>query len=294
MIFLLFYDTIYLLLVLKGDVALKPFSYHVHSEFCDGRSTAEEMVLAAIQNGFDSLGFSSHSHLPNFPELYGMKKESIAPYCREILRLKEAYKDKINIFLGIEQDSFSLISDIPSEVSYVIGSVHHVVKDGSFMPVDHSIEHIKEGVKKLFYGDILAYVEAYYDEMSKIYDKTHCDIVGHIDLLTKFNETEFLIDTNSMRYKNAALSAAEKLARRGLIFEINTGAIGRGYRTAPYPSEEILKVIYECGGKITYSSDCHKADSIAVGFEDAIALAKKCGFKSFMKLGSNGFYEEKF
>ena len=31
---------------------MRPFSYHVHSQFCDGRSTAEEMVLAAIQKGF--------------------------------------------------------------------------------------------------------------------------------------------------------------------------------------------------------------------------------------------------
>ena len=80
----------------------------------------------------------------------------------------------------------------------------------------------------------------------------------------------------------------------GLIFEINTGAIGRGYRTVPYPSEEILHVIRECGGKITYSSDCHNASAIAIGFEDSVALAKKCGFKSFMKLGADGFYEEKF
>ena len=252
------------------------------------------MVLSAIENGFDSLGFSSHSHLPNFPELYGMKKENVEPYCREVLRLKENYKDKINIFLGIEQDSFGSLSDIPSEVCYVIGSVHHVTQNGSFMPVDHSIEHVKDGVKRLFDGDVMAYVEEYYNEVSRLYDKTKCDIVGHIDLITKFNEKEFILDTNDKRYKNAAFSAAEKLDRLGLIFEINTGAIGRGYRTVPYPSEEILHVIRECGGKITYSSDCHNASAIAIGFEDSVALAKKCGFKSFMKLGADGFYEENF
>ena len=252
------------------------------------------MVLAAITNGFDSLGFSSHSNIPAFPQLFGMKQESVEPYCREVLRLKEAYKDKINIFLGIEQDSFGDIGSIPREVCYVIGSVHHVERDGEFMPVDRSLEHMREGVKKLFDGDVMAYAEEYYNEVSKIYDKTKCDIVGHIDLITKFNEKEFIIDTNDKRYKNAAFSAAEKLARLGLIFEINTGAIGRGYRTAPYPSEEILHVIRECGGKITYSSDCHNASAIAIGFEDSVALAKKCGFKSFMKLGADGFYEENF
>ena len=108
---------------------MKPFSYHVHTQFCDGRSSAEEMVLAAIENGFDSLGFSSHSNLPSRPELYGMKKENVEPYCREVLRLKEVYKDKINIILGIEQDSFGDgrnqdAADCFTEFNYLNSEIH--------------------------------------------------------------------------------------------------------------------------------------------------------------------------
>ena len=306
---------------------MKPFSYHVHSQFCDGRSTAEETVLSAIESGFDSIGFSSHGHLARSTgddlslrsdgnilytdpskekirlygfsikgdgELYGMKKENIEAYRKEILRLAEAYKDKINIYLGIEQDSFARLEHIPAGARFVIGSVHYVEKDGAYISVDYSADILRRGVSDLFDGDFLAYAEAYYKEVEKVYDKTLCDIVGHIDLLTKFNERDPLIDENHPRYRNAALSAAESLARRGLIFEINTGAISRGLRTTPYPTEEILRVIGESGGKITYSSDCHRADTVAVGFEYAVALAKKCGFKGFMKLSDKGFAEEEF
>ena len=308
---------------------MRPFSYHVHTEFCDGRSTAEEMVKAAIAAGFDSLGFSSHGHLANDEgvdndlaaradgiilytdetrskirlygfslksptELYGMKKENIEAYRTEVLRLAEAYKDKINIFLGIEQDSFAKKEDIPCGAKYVLGSVHYVEKDGAYIAVDYSAEVLRRGVEGLFGGDFLAYAEAYYEEVSRVYDKTGCDIVGHIDLLTKFNEQEYLIDINHPRYRNASLAAAESLARKGLIFEINTGAISRGLRTTPYPTEEILHVICEAGGKITYSSDCHMADFIDCAFEESVALAKKSGFKSFMKLSDKGFYEEGF
>lgn len=306
---------------------LKPFSYHVHSQFCDGRSTAEEMVLAAIARGFDSIGFSSHGHVRTgrsddialrcdgnilytdseknkiklygyssrgCDELFGMKKENIENYRAEVLRLEEKYKDKINIFLGIEQDSFAGLEHIPAGAHYVIGSVHYVEKDGAYISVDFSSDILRQGVRDLFDGDFLAYAEAYYKEVERVYEKTLCDIVGHIDLLTKFNEIDPLIDIEHPRYKNAALSAAESLARRGLIFEINAGAISRGLRTAPYPSEEILRVIRESGGKITYSSDCHRADFIDCAFEDAVALAKKCGFSGFMKLGERGFYEEEF
>jgi len=307
---------------------LRPFSYHVHTQFCDGKSTAEEMVLSAIENGFDSIGFSSHGHvadqgeaddlslrydgttlytdksknkvrlygfsLRGSTELFGMREESIELYRAEVLRLAEIYKDKINVFLGIEQDSFARPCHIPRGASYVIGSVHYVEKEGTYISVDYSADILKEGVSALFGGDYLAYAEAYYKEVESVYDKTHCDIVGHIDLLTKFNEQTPLIDEAHPRYRNAALAAAESLARRGLIFEINTGAISRGLRTTPYPTEEILRVIREAGGKVTYSSDCHRADTIACGFEDAISLAKRCGFKSFMKLSENGFYEEEF
>ena len=285
------------------------------------------MVLAAIARGFDSIGFSSHGHVRTGrsddialrcdgnilytdseknkiklygyssrgrDELFGMKKENIENYRAEVLRLEEKYKDKINIFLGIEQDSFASLEHIPAGARYVIGSVHYVEKDGAYISVDFSSDILRQGVRDLFDGDFLAYAEAYYKEVERVYEKTLCDIVGHIDLLTKFNEIDPLIDIEHPRYKNAALSAAESLARRGLIFEINAGAISRGLRTAPYPSEEILRVIRESGGKITYSSDCHRADFIDCAFEDAVALAKKCGFCSFMKLGEKGFYEEKF
>ena len=282
------------------------------------------MVLAAIANGFDTLGFSGHGHVAantydsllryegttlytdnnknkvklygfstkSNSELYGMKKENVELYRAEILRLADLYKDKINIFLGIEQDSFGRLEDIPKGARYVIGSVHYVEKDGAYISVDYSADVLRQGVGALFGGDFLAYAEAYYKQVEAVYDDTHCDIVGHIDLLTKFNEQEYLIDEKHPRYKNAALSAAESLARKGLIFEINTGAISRGLRTTPYPTEELLRVILESGGKLTYSSDCHMADFISCGFEDSVALAKKCGAKSFMKLSKNGFYEE--
>ena len=35
-------------------------NYHTHSTFCDGKNTPEEMVLKAIEDNFDILGFSSH------------------------------------------------------------------------------------------------------------------------------------------------------------------------------------------------------------------------------------------
>ena len=76
---------------------IKKVNYHTHTNFCDGKHTAEEMVKAAIEKGFYRLGFSGHSYT-SFDESYCMSEEGTQEYIREITRLKELYKEQIEIF----------------------------------------------------------------------------------------------------------------------------------------------------------------------------------------------------
>ena len=86
---------------------------HTHTRFADGKHTAEEVVLSAIDSGMEVLGFSEHSFHPH-PDVYGMETIDIQKeYRKEIERLKQVYADRIKILCGIEQDSFS---GIPAEV----------------------------------------------------------------------------------------------------------------------------------------------------------------------------------
>ena len=39
-------------------------NYHIHSNYCDGKNSLEEMVQAAIQEGLTSIGFTGHAPLP--------------------------------------------------------------------------------------------------------------------------------------------------------------------------------------------------------------------------------------
>ena len=52
---------------------MKKINLHSHTTYCDGNNTAEEMVLAAIQSGFDVFGFSGHSYL-DFDDSWCMSK----------------------------------------------------------------------------------------------------------------------------------------------------------------------------------------------------------------------------
>lgn len=53
---------------------------HTHTTFCDGKNTAEEMILAALELGMDSLGFSGHSPLEG--ECWAMDPADVPRYRR--------------------------------------------------------------------------------------------------------------------------------------------------------------------------------------------------------------------
>ena len=94
----------------------------MHTTYGDGKDTPEELVLAAMEQGFDSIGFSEHSYMPFSRSPKKMTLADMACYQAEIRQLKVKYKGKIDIFCGLELEFYS---DIPTEgFDYIIGSVH--------------------------------------------------------------------------------------------------------------------------------------------------------------------------
>ena len=192
-----------------------------------------------------------------------MSIEGTKQYKKCISELAEKYRDRIRILLGVEQDYFS---NAPTNgYDYVIGSVHYIKKDGAYLTVDESAETQKRDVANHYGGDFYTYIEDYYALIGDIYSKTKCNIVGHFDLVTKFNEDGSLFDTNHPRYIAASDKALQKLLATPAIFEINTGAIARGYRKTPYPEKRLLDVILQSGKRVVRNSDCHNKDYLLCG-----------------------------
>ena len=274
---------------------MKPFTYHTHSTFCDGNNTLAEIADAAYKSGLDSLGLSCHSYVP-FDVGCCILPEKEEDFKAEVRRLDEQYAPLgLDIFLGIEQDTCSEKLGRPEGYDYVIGSIHNLRLGDEYVTVD-SKKSFYDNLCNYFAGDAVAMSLEYYRVLGSLYELTGCDIVGHIDIVTKFNEGGCLFDERDARYERAAGDAIEKLARLGLIFEINTGAVSRGYRSEPYPSKRLLSMIREAGGRVTYSGDSHDTVFLTYGFDSAKRLAAECGFDSFMKLrrvrGVCEFYTE--
>ena len=255
---------------------MKLHSLHTHSLFDDGKSSLEEMVLSAIRHDLGAMGFSGHSPMPD-PQGWTVQLEDLPRYRAEIMGLKEKYRDQIPLYYGIELD---LVSNIPiDEYEYVIGSVHHIPWDGGWVSVDDSVAVTRNNVQNLFRGDSDAYAVEYYKQVERIADYPQVKICEHFDQLTKFNEIEPLVNTDTIVYQRAADRAMEAVAAAGKVFEINTGAISRGYRITPYPPLHMLKQMRRMGAKITITADAHHADAIACGYDDALERAKYAGFR---------------
>ncbi|MDO4733268.1 MAG: histidinol-phosphatase [Bacillota bacterium] len=261
---------------------------HTHSSYCDGKSTLRENVQAAISQGLEVLGFSGHSYTA-FDTRYCMSREGTAAYRAEIRSLQTEYAGRLQIRLGIEQDYFA--EEQNNRYDYTIGAVHYVAKDDRFWDVDESLDKSRECVNQAFCGDFYAYSQAYYALVADLPAKTGCQIVAHLDLLTKFNEGGRFFNENDPRYLDAAFSAIAALSRTGVAFEINTGAISRGYRSMPYPSPVLLKEIRRQGGRIILGSDSHCCDTLEFYFSEALELARSCGFRSRLIWEEVGFKE---
>jgi histidinol-phosphatase (PHP family) len=262
---------------------------HTHTTFCDGQNTPEEIILTAIEKGFDSIGFSGHGYTP-FTLAYCMTAENTEKYIKEVNRLKKEYANKIPVFLGIEYDLFSVGSLQPYD--YVIGSVHYDKKDNTdWCSLDiKSPENLIKTVNEKYNGNVMEMVKKYYSLMESLPDKLdRVDIVGHLDLITKSNDLNKTIDTESEEYRYYASKCIKRLASTVGIFEINNGAIARGIKKEPYPDKWLLREIKRQGGAIVINSDCHYKDKLDFYSLQAIDYAKECGFTEIMYFNGRKF-----
>ena len=240
---------------------------HTHTVFSDGKNTPEEMVEAALRLGLERLGFSDHSCSPQTEDAYacGMKMEDYPRYQQEIHRLQEKYAGRLEILCGLEQD---LDSPPPPEgFDYLIGSVHLLSPNGHWFSVDESPEAFRRALEEDYGGDPYALCEDYYQAEIRLADLP-CDIIGHFDLVTKFNENNAFFDENHPRYQAARKAALDVLLKTGRPFEVNTGAISRGWRKSPYLSSGAAEYIRQQGGRLLLSSDSHATDTLICGFRE--------------------------
>ncbi len=257
---------------------------HTHTNFSDGADSVEANIKAALDAGFVSLGLSDHSYVEQAG--FGISSANADVYVAEVRRCAEKYRDRIEIFCGLELDADT---EYRQELyDYIIASVHFVNAGGQSIPVDLSREVQRDCIDRYFDSDEAKYAEAYFSSLVRHVERTKPDIVGHFDLLTKYNS----IDQTNVRYRRCALDAVHSIAESCRRFEVNTGAMARRLRTSPYPADFILRELLELGCTVTLSSDAHRAENIDYAFAQCAEYLRSLGFTRIDRLTSHGFVSD--
>lgn len=111
-------------------------NYHTHTPRCNHASgTEEEYVLAAIERGLQTLGFSDHTpyYFPgDYYSTFRMRMDQLEDYTQAVGFMAQKYSDEIKIITGLEAEYYpalfpALLERLrDSEVQYLILGQHMV------------------------------------------------------------------------------------------------------------------------------------------------------------------------
>lgn len=251
------------------------YNLHSHTQFCDGRADMSTMAAAACAAGMEHWGFSPHSPVP-IESSCNMASAQVDDYIAEGLRLRELYRGRMNIYIGMEIDylgpdwgpAHDYFRRMP--LDYRIGSVHFVDSPDGLIDVDGSPESFIRKMKLHFSGDIRRVVNAFYDRMTAMVEEGGFDIVGHLDKIGYNAECYSPGITQEAWYIKRVEDLVDLIASKGLIAELNTKALATANRL--FPEERYLRRLISRGVTVAVNSDAHFPDRVDAGRPEGLAL----------------------
>lgn len=248
--------------------------FHIHSHFSsDSIATPESMVEKAISLGLSSICFTDHNDF-GYPAENGkiLFLLDMNSYISKIHELIHKYKDKITIYLGVEQGlQKSYAKEIENfginyDLDFIIGSSHMVEGMDPYYKDYWIDKSSKEGTIRYFRSIL-----------ENILSIDQFDVYGHLDYIIRY------IPDKNFLYKPSEFSDVideilKALIQKGKGIECNTSGIKYGLNQT-HPSSSILKRYRELGGEIiTIGSDGHKPEHLAYAYDQVSEIMKSSGF----------------
>ncbi len=260
---------------------------HNHEQNFDGHYSAREMIQAAQDKGFSTIGVTNHLMVhPNMPAYtYDMpmffsdfnKAEKV--YMRHIEILQNLKSDfKIDIKIGFEVDFFTssewrrnfekMITRLP--VDYLISGSHFLkTKDESFLC---NIFHLKQFSPSIDKETMHHLVINHFENIIAAIKSGYFSFIAHLDYCSIFGLGE---DKKYDKYKYKIL---ETLEQTKTPFEINTSGYDRINR--PHPAPWMIQEMSAKNGivPIVISDDAHFTEHLGRHFAEAEALLKQLNY----------------
>ena len=238
-------------------------NYHTHTWRCmHARGTEDQYVQAAIQQGFDTLGFADHTPWPyksSFVSDMRMRLDQFDDYKTTVLHLREKYAGQIHIPLGLECEAFpeyfGWLRDFKAEhLDYIILGNHYDYNDEG----DHGRLYPAGGY---YFGrchrdaQVIRYGQRTIAGMrTGLYD-----YVAHPDLCMH-TMTEFTADCRAVSMDLCQAAKALDIPLEFNLLGLSHLAMERPQGWLGYPCEDFWKIAAETGCRAIIGFDAHEAE----------------------------------
>lgn len=199
-------------------------------------------------------------------------EEEILLYLKEATKIKEEYKDKIKINVGLEVDYVEgyeekikkMLDNYGEYLDEGILSVHFLRLDDVYHCLDMSVDEF--GIIAKILGGVEKVYDKYFETLIK---SINADLgsykpkrIGHPTLVRIFNEKY------PMDYKNEALidKVIKTIKENGYEIDFNTAGLRKQYCKETYPSGVFLDKAIKNNIKMVKGSDAHSAKDVGKVF----------------------------
>ena len=238
---------------------------HVHTRLCNhAAGEMHEYVEKAIGKGLGTITFLEHleTAICYQPRTW-LEEEDFDYYFQEGTRLRERYRDCIDIRLGVETGYNPLAVEAIQEnlrqhpwdhIGLSCHFFHHQGTDFNLL------SHRQEKLAPLAAIGIDNVITSYFDALIEAVDSIECDVLCHLDAVLRhypgiafnaFHDDQVEILLNRLQHNDIAL-------------EINTSGID--YRGTPFPASWIIAKAMTRGIRLCAGSDAHHPDQVGRHF----------------------------
>ncbi|WP_458412209.1 histidinol-phosphatase HisJ [Schinkia sp. CFF1] len=257
---------------------------HIHSPYCPhgSKDSFEQYIERAIALGYGEISFTEHAPLPeNFSDPTpdkdsGMNPDYIDLYISDLLKLKEKYRTKIKINIGLEVDyiihfekeTTKFLNKFGQFLDDSILSVHFLYHQGNYYCLDFSVEEFGRIIS--IFGATEKVYEAYYQLLKESIKQDLGPFkprrIGHMTLVSKFQK-KYPCTEN---FSGEILSILDLIKDKTMSLDYNGAGVNKQYCLEPYPSEWIVKEADKRKIPLIYGSDAHVSRDLNQGYDQLV------------------------
>lgn len=239
----------------------RKYTFHSHTQFCDGRATMDDFAREAVAEGFTHYGFSPHSPVP-IASPCNMGFDDVPAYLAEVERIRSVYGDRVRFYAGMEVDYLGPEWGPSSEyfrnlgLDFAIGSVHFIPDlEGEYVDIDGRFESFRMKMERHFDNNIRYVVETFYRSSREMLAAGGFDIIGHFDKIGQNASYWQPGIEDELWYRELVDDLVGRIIASGVTVEINTKAYVEHGRLFPDPRH--LRRLAEAGVPLIVNSDAH-------------------------------------